>query len=96
MIDLSAVFNSGLEENIKVGLYTVKGIIDVDYIGNDGGFKNALGRFETYDISCYIQSSDAGKFDVGSAVEVRGKSYKIKEIINEQTDIVTLKFGQKT
>lgn len=96
MIDLSAVFNSGLEEDIKVGLHTVKGIIDVDYIGSDGGFKNALGKMETYEVSCFIHSSDASKFAVGSTIEARGNTYKIKEIINEQTDIITLKFGHKS
>mgnify|MGYP001267654220 FL=1 len=96
MIDLSAAFNSGLEEEIFIELVRIKGIIDVDYIGSDGGFKNALGKIETYEITCYIQSADISKVKINDTVSVRGKEYSIKEIINEQTDIVILKFGQKT
>ncbi|MCA0387922.1 MAG: hypothetical protein LCH52_05450 [Bacteroidetes bacterium] len=96
VIDLSCAFNSGLEEEIFIELTKIKGIIDVDYIGSNGGFKNALGKMETYEITCFIQSADLSKVALGDTVTVRGKEYKIKEIINEQTDIVVLRFGQKT
>lgn len=103
MIDMSEIFNSGLEEIITVKGFpdetpdvNIMAIVDIDYSPSEGGFKGTLAKKEAYTITGYILSKDLVNIAVGDSVSIRGKEYRVREIVNEQTDIINIIFGQKT
>lgn len=103
MVDMSEVFNSGLEELITVKAIeegdpdiNILAIIDFGYSPGDGGFRELRSKKEAYTVTGFIQSKDLDKIDCQALITIRGTDYRIREIIDEQTDIVTIIFGQKT